>query len=112
MGLAILVSSVIDVNPVEAQYRNKWIQDGWVEVLCLPEGCTWVKKIGGTWPRIAYFLKAPAAMGPGTFERDCKNWRVRAIGQGYKYGYGKWNPVMPGTIGVRVHNVVCHPQFK
>ena len=112
MGLAILLNSAIGINHIEAQYSNKWIQEGWVEAFCRPEGCTWVKKMGGTWPRIYYLIKASAGRGHSSFESDCMNWRFRAIGEYYQDGHTKWNSMLPDTNALKWHNVVCHPQFR
>ncbi|ABM77650.1 Hypothetical protein P9303_08991 [Prochlorococcus marinus str. MIT 9303] len=98
MGLAILVSSTVVINPVEAQSRNGWYRSG-----CNFKGdCTYVKKIGGSWPFIEYKSMDTIDNVELIKEADCRRWRWRWL-----YPTGSWKDVMPGSIGERMQKIVC-----
>ena len=99
VGLAVIASSFIAVNPVEAQSRNGWYKAG-----CNGKGdCVYVKKIGGSWPFIKYKINGPHGMH--TQEADCQQWRKRYLrDDGTK---SKWVDVMPGSIGDSYMEFVC-----
>ena len=99
LGLAVIASSFIAVNPVEAQSRNGWYKSG-----CGNNGeCTYVKKIGGSWPFIKYKSNSPNGMF--TKEADCQQWRYRFIrDDGSK---SIWHDAMPGSVGEASMEIVC-----
>ena len=99
--LAVLASSFIAVNPVEAQSRNGWYRAG-----CNKQGeCTYVKKIGGSWPFIKF--KSNGSTGMDTREADCQQWRYRFLGDHYPSGKSPWAEVMPGSVGEGVIKTAC-----
>lgn len=99
LGLAVIASSFIAVNPVEAQSRN-----GWYKVGCdVDDGCMYVKKIGGSWPFIKY--KWNIKSGMFTSEADCQQWRFRFINSdGSKE---PWSDIMPGSKGNDKMEILC-----
>ncbi len=104
VGLAVIASSFIAVNPVEAQSKNGWYKAG-----CTNEGrCYYVKKIGGSWPFIKYKLNGPDGMF--TQEADCQQWRHRSLSfEGVKTPakFAGWRDVMPDAMGESWQKVVC-----
>jgi len=100
LGLAVIASSFIAVNPVEAQSRN----GGWYKVACIGKGeCVYVKKIGGSWPYIKFKNNSPNGMS--TEEADCQQWRYRFIrDDGSK---SIWHDAMPGSVGEASMEIVC-----
>ncbi len=101
VGLAVIASSFIAVNPVEAQSRNGWYRAG-----CNKQGeCTYVKKIGGSWPFIKF--KSNGSTGMDTREADCQQWRYRFLGDHYPSGKSPWKDIMPDSIGEVVMEIVC-----
>ncbi len=102
VGLAVISSSFIAVNQVEAQSRNGWYRAG-----CDNEGdCQYVKKIGGSWPFIKYKLNAPNGMFVG--EADCQQWRYRYLGDHHPSGKSPWKDIMPGSVGDTKMKILCH----
>ncbi len=100
VGLAVIASSVIAVNPVEAQSKNGWYRAG-----CDNEGnCQYYKKIGGSWPFIKY--NANSQGGMVTLEADCQQWRERYLGD-HSSGKSPWHDVMPGSVGETGMEIVC-----
>ena len=96
VGLAVITSSFIAVNPAEAQSRN-----GWIKATCKDNGeCFYVKKLGGTWPYIKFKANGPA---DGVFDKeaDCKRWRLRFLNS------REWYDVMPDSIGETIISIVC-----
>lgn len=100
VGLAVIASSFIAVNTVEAQSKNGWYKSG-----CNVQGqCNYVKKIGGSWPFIKYKLNSQVGMF--TLEADCQQWKRRTIrSDGSR---GTWRDVMPDSIGEGGMIVLCH----
>ena len=99
LGLAVIASSFIAVNPVEAQSRNGWYKSG-----CGNNGeCTYVKNIGGKWPYIQYKSNSPYGMF--TKEADCHQPSSRFINS--DGSVTPWEDVMPGSMGEREINIVC-----
>lgn len=88
VGLAVIASSFIAVNPVEAQSRN-----GWYKAHCNREGkCWYVKKIGGSWPFIKFKSNGPTGMV--TIEAGCQQRRDSVLrDDGTK---AQWFDIMPG----------------
>ena len=99
VGLAVITSSFIAVNPAEAQSRNGWYKGG-----CDREGkCDYVKKIGSSWPFVKYKINGPHGMF--TQEADCQQWRRRFINSdGSK---STWYDIMPGSIAEVGIKILC-----
>ncbi len=108
MGLAILVSSVIDINPVEARCRsNGWCQGGYDS----QGNACYVKKVGGRWPFIQYKQQCKDKQGNDLFgiylvEADCSRDRKRWLTEGIQPR--GWTDVLPGSIGESNLVVVCN----
>ena len=100
MGLAILVSSTIVINPVEAQSRN-----GWDKTFCVQDECNYVKKTGGSWPFIEYKSESPS--GVTTQEADCQQRKFRFLDELWPNGKGPWIRIIPGSNSETEIEVVC-----
>ena len=100
IGLAILVSSTIVINPVKPQSRN-----GWDKTYCIQGECNYVKKIGGSWPFIEYKSESPS--GVTTKEADCEERRYRFVGDLLPNGKSPWIRIIPGSNGETEIEVIC-----
>lgn len=100
MGLAILVSSTIGINPVEAQSRN-----GWDKTFCVQDECRYVKKIGDSWPFIEYKSESPS--GVTTKEADCEERRYRFVSDLLPNEKSTWIRIIPGSNGEVEMEIVC-----
>ena len=98
VGLAVIASSFIAVNPAEAQSKS-----GWTLVGCNGDRCFYVKNIGGKWPYIQYKFNSPYGMF--TKEADCHQPSSRFINS--DGSVTPWEDVMPGSMGEREINIVC-----
>ncbi len=96
LGLSVIASSFIAVNPVEAQSRNGWYKAG-----CYEEGnCIYVKKLGGSWPIIKFQIESPSGMF--TNEADCEQLRYRILNP-----TRPWNDFMSGQICETIFETIC-----
>ena len=100
VGLAVIASSFIVVNPVEAQSRN-----GWDKTYCIQGECHYVKKIGGSWPFIEYKNESPS--GATTQEADCEERRYRFLDDLWPNGKSPWIRIIPGSNGEAEIKIVC-----
>jgi len=100
VGLAVIASSFIAVNPVESQSRN-----GWDKTFCIQDECHYVKKIGGSWPFIEYKSESPSSVT--TQEADCQERRFRFLDDLWPNGKGPWIRIIPGSNSETEIEVVC-----
>ena len=105
VGLAVIASSTIGVNPVEARCRS----NGWCEAGCSVSGeCVWLKKVGGRWPLIQYKFQTRDLQGREpypyifTSQVDCNRGWSRSLDP-----IGPWRDVLPGTKGETMLEMVC-----
>ena len=100
VGLAVIASSFIAVNPVEAQSRN----GGWYKVGCRDANdCFYVLKIGGIWPYIQYKWNHSGPSNIFLMEADCHRSKKRFV-NGEEFG---WGDFLPGSIGEATFEFVC-----
>ena len=96
VGLAVIASSFIAINPVEAQSGNLgW----WYRYSCREGECFYLQKIGGSWPFIKFRNTPNEKL---TMEADCQQRRIR-----YVYGSGRWIDVKQGTNGEAKLKFLC-----
>jgi len=99
VGLAVIASSFIAVNPVEAQSRNGWYKAGCRDA----NDCFYVKKIGGKWPYVQYMWNHTRVSTIFSMEAACHRSERRFI-NGEEVG---WLDFLPGSIGEATFEFVC-----
>ena len=99
--LGVFTSSVIAINPVDAQSN-----DGWLRLSCTSDGlCRHVKIISRNWPFMQY--KEKNRRGIFTKEADCIQSRYRILminGEDIK---NTWRQIMPFSLDEAIQEFGC-----